>query len=240
MRFVHFDSAEVMASYGANLVCDLLERKPDAHFCLATGASPAPLYEELARRAEKRRVSFADAWVTKLDEWLGVPPTHPASCERYLQERVIGPLNIMPERYLTFSGSTPDPGRECRLVQQQLASRPPIDMVILGVGANGHIGMNEPSVSLEREVHIATLSEETRSHTMLAGIETPPSRGITMGMSQILGSRAVLLLVSGEAKREALSHLKTSEATTTWPVTFLHLHQNAICLDDLPPESATA
>jgi galactosamine-6-phosphate isomerase len=168
----------------------------------------------------------------KLDEWLGVPMDNPHSCESYLRERLIGPLDISPRNYVAFDSMAPDPEEECNRVQRAMAGFPAIDVCVLGLGLNGHIGFNEPGEFLRPACRVAPLSEESRGHSMARSMDVPVEYGLTLGMADILASRQVVLLAAGGGKREVIDRLLSGQVSTRLPASFLWLHPNAMCIID--------
>ncbi len=229
---------EQMSRRAAARIASAIRRKPALLLGVVTGASPTRAYEHLAERRALDPALFARLRVLKLDEWLGLPPRHPASCESYLEEKLLGPLRIPRSRYQGFRPRPKDAGAECARVARWLARHGPIDLCVLGLGRNGHLLMNEPAPALPPGPHVALLSPSTRRHSMLEGLKTPPRRGLTMGLADILQSKAILLLVSGPAKSEALARMLEGTVSTRCPASFLWLHPNVTVLCDR--EAATA
>ncbi len=232
MKIQYFVSLEQLSESAAELVERLLKEKPDAHLCLATGASPLGLYRALSSRVQRQELDCGSCRITKLDEWLGIPMDHPASCESYLQEEVLRPWRIVPERYLAFDNSAPDPAAECRRVAEELAKLPTIDLCVLGMGANGHLGLNEPGEALQVGPHVAELAPETRSHPMISGAAELEA-GLTLGVGDILASLRILLLIVGESKRAAQKGLGEGTVRTSLPASLLHLHGEVTCLSSV-------
>lgn len=225
MKLIACAGYEEMSKAAAACVTGILAHKHDAVLCVATGNSPIGLYRELAHAAQLDPGLFAAARIVKLDEWLGVPSDHPASCEHYLRGNVIEPLRISSDRYLAFRSDVADPVHECARVQAVL-DRCGLDVCILGLGANGHIGLNEPASALEIGCHVALLTEETRQHGMLADIETRPARGLTLGIGDILRARKIVLLITGRSKQRAFSGMLSGKVTTALPASLLALHDD--------------
>ncbi len=221
-----------MSEQAAALVVSEIERRRNLLLCPAAGHSASGLYAELARKAEADADLFAELSIVKLDEWGGVPENHPVSSERYLRTRLLNPLGIPPERYVAFASDPAEPADECERVRSELAERGPIDLCILGLGINGHIGFNEPGPVLTPHCHVAQLSEESRRHSMVRSMERKPHFGLTLGMQEILASRRIMLLVAGDGKTRATAELLTGKVTTTLPASFLWLHEHADCLID--------
>jgi galactosamine-6-phosphate isomerase len=227
-----------LACHAADIVCDLLAARPAAHLCLAAGGTPRPLYRELVGRAQSGSVSFAEARITKLDEWHGLPMSDPATCETDLRIHLLDPLGIRPEQYLGFDSMAPNPEAEARRVAECLKGLPPFDVSVLGLGLNGHIGMNEPADGLPPHTHVAELAEQSRHHAMLRELDSPPTHGLTMGLADLMHSRQIILLVTGEAKRHALQRLLTGPITTRFPASLLLLHPCCSCLADAESSAA--
>jgi galactosamine-6-phosphate isomerase len=229
----HCRDYEEMSRRAAARVIAAATAKSDFLLCAPTGNSPAGLYQELIREGARHPDLLRSLRVVKLDEWLGVPPSEPATCEHYLQSRLVGPLEIAAERYLSFDSQTKDPERECARVSAALERQGPIDVCILGLGRNGHVGLNEPASKLQPHCHVAKLSAETLGHTMMSGLEAKPAFGLSLGMGDILASRKILLLVTGEGKERAIARFLEATVTTDLPASFLWLHQDVeVLLDD--------
>ena len=226
------DYAE-MSRQGAARVIAAATAKSDLLLCATTGHSPAGLYQELVREGARQPDLLRDFRVVKLDEWLGMPPSDLASCEHYLQSRLVGPLAIDAERYLSFDSEAKDPPRECARISTELDRRGPIDVCILGLGPNGHVGLNEPAPNLQPHCHVAKLSAETLGHGMMSGRDAKPAFGLTLGIGDILACRHILLLVTGKGKERAIARFLEATVTTDLPASFLWLHQKVeVLLDD--------
>jgi 6-phosphogluconolactonase/glucosamine-6-phosphate isomerase/deaminase len=170
--------------------------------------------------------------VIKLDEWLGASPTEPGSCEYAIRSELIEPAGIPDIAFVGFHTDPHKAEREVSRIDAFLNTADPIDLAILGLGANGHIGFNEPGDRLIAESHITALSEDSRRHPMAARQEKPPLQGITLGMRAILCAGTILLIVTGEEKRTQLKRLMEEDVTTWFPASFLQLHRRVICLAD--------
>jgi len=226
------ESQDGLSAQAAALVLAEIEKKRDCLLCAATGNSPIGLYEKLAGTAQTDPGLFAALRIIKLDEWGGIPEGGPGTAERYLRSRLLEPLSVAPERYISLASTGPDPAEECRRVSSELERSGPIDLCILGLGVNGHIGFNEPGPVLLPHCHVAPLSEESRRHAMVRGMENPPRFGLTLGMQEILASRRIVLLVAGEGKQQVVARLLSAEVSTVVPASFLWLHANVDCLID--------
>jgi galactosamine-6-phosphate isomerase len=239
INFIHIimeisilESYEEISRNASDILIRQLEMKKELLLCAATGNTPGRTYELLAREYASRPGLFDELSVLKLDEWGGLPMTDPGTCESYLQTRLLSPLQISRQRYLSFCSDPTDPELECRRMQAKLATAGPIDCCVLGLGMNGHIGLNEPADFLQSGCHIARLSEATLQHSMVSAMDCQPSFGLTLGMADILQARMILLLVSGPTKKKITRELLSKRVTTNLPASFLWLHGNTICLLD--------
>lgn len=170
--------------------------------------------------------------VVQIDEWVGPPPSHPATCRHDLQAKLLAPLLIGRSRFRGFKSDCADPQLEARSMSQWLTKNGPIDICILGLGVNGHIAMNEPADQLIPHAHVSNLTPQSRKHAMLTTLKRKPNRGLTLGMAEILASRIILLLVNGPKKRSILKKTLRSKVDTHLPASFLHLHPNTFVFCD--------
>jgi len=231
LNVVTCENYERLSAQAAAIVAAQIERKHGLVLCAATGNSPIGLYAELARRAAIDRELFRSLKILALDEWGGTAESDPGSAAGYLRERVLTPLAISADRFIGFNARI-DPAEACRRMRVELERVGPIDLAVLGLGRNGHVGFNEPGAALVPYCHVAQLSEETRSHAMTRLMREPPRHGLTLGMQEILAARRILLLVTGEGKQQTVARLLSEEVTTTLPASLLWLHGTVDCLID--------
>lgn len=232
MQITQCTDYQKMSSQAASLVLEEIQKKPDLLLCAATGSSPEGLYGELARRATSDPLPFSQLRIIKLDEWGGIPEKHPVSCEYFIGEKLLTPLGIPAERYISFASNPENPETECNRIRSRLEREGPIDICILGLGLNGHLGFNEPAPQLEPFSHVATLTEKSLQHSMIASLESKPTYGLTLGMQEILTSRKIIMLVSGKEKREVTEQFIKGKISTHLPASLLWLHQDVECLMD--------
>jgi putative deaminase/isomerase len=232
LNIVYCETYEALSAQAGALVIDEIGKQKDLLLCAATGNSPIGLYDALASKSATDSGLFAKLRIIKLDEWSGIPEQDPGSCEHYLRTRLLDPLGIAPERYIAFAATPADPAAECHRVRTELERRGPIDLCILGLGINGHLGFNEPGPFLIPHCHVAHLSEESRRHAMVRTMDDAPRLGMTLGMQEILAARKIVLLVAGSGKQQAIAGLLTGKVSTTLPASCLWLHGNVDCLID--------
>ena len=221
-----------MSSQAADILCEELKQKPEMLLCLSAGGTPTGLYEELVRRHIRNPKPFGRFRAMGVDEWGGLPAGSPGTCQADLEIKLLAPMEIKRSRFQLFRTNSANPERECARMARWLAANGPIDVCILGLGLNGHVAMNEPNRALNPHIHVATLAQSSSHHPMLKSAKRRPRYGLTLGLHEILSSRKILLLVSGEAKRPILKKLLQSPVTTNLPASFLWLHPHTTVLCD--------
>jgi galactosamine-6-phosphate isomerase len=226
IEFLSLRDPNELDAVAATMVVETLRTNRKAVLCVATGTSPKGVYARLAEHARHEPATFRELRILKLDEWLGLPPDDPGTCEAYIQQHVLKPLGVSPNRYFGFDAGAPDHERECKRVHLFTAELG-VDLAILGIGANGHIGLNEPAASLPPFAHVTQLAPESVQHTMLTGAR--PTGGMTLGMAEILASDRILLIAPGHSKRPVIERLMRHELSTEVPASLLWLHPNVTC-----------
>lgn len=221
-----------MSHKTADFICGELKQRPDLLLCASAGSTPTRAYELLAARYARDPGLFKQMRVLQIDEWCGLAPGSPATCQADLQTKLLGPLHITRDRYKGFRTDAPEPKAECRRIARWLAAHGPIGICILGLGANGHVAMNEPAAVMTPHAHVVELAQTSRHHALLKALVKKPRYGFTLGIGDILRSRRVLLLVNGRRKHPALSRLMKPIITTRLPASFLWLHPDATVLCD--------
>lgn len=204
-----------------------LRQNPKSLICAATGNSPTGVYKKLVEK--KRNINTSDLRFIKLDEWYGLGTDDEGSCEKYLYENLFNPLGISHEQYIAFNGKTDNPDKEFQSVTHYLDEHGPIDLCILGLGKNGHIAFNEPADILHPHAHMSPLSTTSLEHTMIEGGGEKIKFGMTLGMTDILQSKKIILLVNGTHKNAIMQKLMEQKISTQLPASFLWLHANAAC-----------
>lgn len=219
-----------MSQRAAEWLIERLRAKPNALLCAASGSTPDRAYKLFAEHRHTEPALFSQLRLIKLDEWGGLPMNDPSTCETHLRRVLVEPLGLE-DRYISFDSAAPA-DEECERIADCLRRQWPIDVCVLGLGLNGHLGFNEPGDSPQPHAHVAKLSESSLKHAMLDQSGTRPSYGITLGMKDLVQSREILLLVSGAAKRAALRRLLRWEVSMQFPASLLHLHPNVTLLCD--------
>jgi glucosamine-6-phosphate deaminase len=230
---------ESMSAAVAAIVAERVWAKPDAVFLLPTGTTPLGMYGRLVELHRQEGLSFARATFFNLDEYLGLPPDHPASYHVYMKENFYGCIDADPGRIHVPDGSAPEPESECERYEAAIREAGGVDLGVLGIGRNGHIGFNEPGAPFASRTRVVRLSESTR-RVNAADFEKAraPERAITVGMATIFESREVLLLASGANKASAVAAATEGEVSETVPASMLQQHPNATFLLDREAASA--
>jgi glucosamine-6-phosphate deaminase len=224
MNVILTKSYEESAQKGAEIILSALKAKPDILLGLATGSSPIGIYKNLVAAAKDGKADFSKARSVNLDEYVGCRAEN--SYRKFMADNLFDHVNLPPQN-ITIADHTADPQTEVVRLRKYFGENT-VDLQLLGIGPNGHIGFNEPADEMESHVHITPLAEATikaNAHWFEDG--AVPTKAITMGLGDILKAKAILMIVSGESKRAVLQGLLKSTAVTTQnPATFLHLHPN--------------
>jgi glucosamine-6-phosphate isomerase len=204
-----------------------------AVLCLATGDTPRLAYQLLAEMSIRAGVSFSQCTFIGLDEWVGIPPEMEGSCRFFLQQHLFIPLGIPELQVHLFNGMSANLADECTRVGAAIKRAGGIDLMLVGVGMNGHIGFNEPGVPADLDAHVITLDETTRSVGQKY-FRTAASigQGITLGLRQVLQSRRLILMANGTKKAEIVRKALEEEVSINIPATLMRTHPNAVAMID--------
>lgn len=227
MRVRRFASARHAARALARAVASALEANPRLVLGLPTGRTPVQLYEELVRLYAAGRVDFNRATTFNLDEFLGVASSDESSYRTFMQRHLFDHINVSPRRIHFLNGLAADAAMECRRYESQIARAGGIDLLVLGVGVNGHIGFNEPGASLSASTHKARLTRATRrTNAELFGgrLSAVPVYALSMGIGTIMHARRIVLLATGGNKSTAVRRLVEGPVTSRMPASLLQLH----------------
>jgi len=228
--------ARAAAAAVADRIADALRARPTLVLGLPTGRTPLQVYRELAARAARGEVDFSQATTFNLDEFLGIGPDDPGSFRAYMERHLFGRINVNRARINFLNGSAPDPEAECARYERAIEAAGGIDLQVLGIGTNGHIGFNEPGWQLAARTHRVVLRPETRrANAALFRDDAAcvPREALSMGMATILQARAIVLLATGRPKAECVRQTVAGPITTEVPASFLQLHREVtIVLDE--------
>ena len=225
------DAASIIA---ARHVARLVRDKPNAVLGLATGNTPLMMYRELVRMHREQGLDFSEVTTFNLDEYVGLPPEHPASYHSFMWENFFSQVNVRRERVHIPDGLSSHIPAFCRKYEEAIVEAGGIDLQVLGIGSDGHIGFNEPSSSLASRTRIKTLTAETRRDNAEAfgSPDKVPFHVITMGVGTIMDTRQVIILAFGAKKAEAISAAVEGPITAMVPASILQMHPVAQCIID--------
>ncbi len=220
----------------ADEIEQLLRDKPTAILGLATGSSPLAVYDELTRRYEAGRISFAKARAFMLDEYVGLPAEHPERYFNVILRDFVNKVDFAEGAVRGPDGLTDDPQAAAVEYDKAIAAAGGIDLQILGVGSNGHIAFNEPGSARDSRTRMLELTEQTRrdnSRFFDNDVAAVPTHCVSQGLGTILEARRIFLIALGTAKAAAIHELVEGEVSLDWPVTQLHEHAKvSVLLDD--------
>jgi glucosamine-6-phosphate deaminase len=228
-----FPDYEALSVAVAYVVAGRLEEEPSTVFMLPTGITPLGMYRRLVEMHRSGGLSFANATFFNLDEYLGLAPDHGASYHVYMKEHFYGLIDADPARVFVPDGTAPDPEAECERFEAAIREAGGIDVCVLGIGRNGHIGFNEPGASFDSRTRVVELSESTRKvNASDFSADRAPERAITAGMATIFDSKSVLLLASGTNKAGAVAAAMEDEVSESLPASMLRSHPSTVLFLD--------
>jgi glucosamine-6-phosphate deaminase len=235
-RVTVFNHDYAVAKAVARRIADLVTKTPRVVLGLPTGRTPIGLYRELVS-LRAHGVDFSQVTTFNLDEFLGIPADHPGSYRSFMEQHLFSHVNIRLENRHFLNGSAADPDAECLRYEREIADAGGIDLQILGIGTNGHIGFNEPAPTLVARAHRVVLKQETRrANASLFGGDPAnvPPEALTVGMATILHARAIVLLATGRAKAPCIERVVNGPLTPELPASFLQLHDDVDIMLDGP------
>ena len=225
MQIEVFKDAEELAEYTAKFIINLVREKPTAALILTSGDTPVKTYKKIVELAQPG--DFSQATVIGLDEWVGVPATSEGSCRYIVEQNLLKPLNVSPAQYTFFDSMTEDLQSECERVDRLIFEKGGVDFILVGVGLNGHIGLNEPGTSFDLYCHVSKLAEITiNTGQKYFNQSTELTQGITIGLKHLLEAKIAVLIANGERKAEVLREIVLQEPNINLPATVFKKHIN--------------
>lgn len=239
VKLLLVEGYQEMSKVAAQLFAQEVKRKPDLVLGLATGGTPVGMYEELIRMHRTEGLSFSQATSFNLDEYVGLEAQHPQSYRTYMQEHLFGQIDMAAERTNIPRGDAQDLEQECSRYEQAIAEAGGIDIQVLGIGTNGHIGFNEPGSSASSKTRVVQLTPSTieANARFFESVEEVPTQAVSMGIATILGAKKIVLLASGEAKAQAVRDMLEGEMTPDVPASLLQMHDDVTVIVDAPAAS---
>lgn len=234
MRIYVTEDYNAMSRRVANILSAQVILKPDCVLGLATGSTPVGAYKQLVEWYKKGDLDFSQVRSINLDEYVGLAPTHDQSYRYFMQSNLFDHVNIVPGNTNVPNGLATDAAEECRRYNEVIHALGPIDIQLLGMGHNGHIGFNEPADTFERETHVVNLTDTTiqANARFFASADEVPRQAMTMGVQTIMQAKKVLVAVSGKDKAEIVKKAFTGPVTPQVPASILQMHPDVILVGD--------
>ncbi|MGZ5135491.1 MAG: glucosamine-6-phosphate deaminase [Flavitalea sp.] len=233
MELKVFQDYSTLSEAAAAIIIDCVKKKPNALLCFATGDTPRLTYQLLSEMARRDQVDFSSSFIIGLDEWLGIPGDNTGSCHFFLHKYLFQPLGILSTQVHLFNGMTENEEQECKTMNKLVVEKGPIEFMLVGVGMNGHIGFNEPGTDIDSTAHVAILDETTREvGKKYFQEEVTISKGITLGLKQVMEAGTLLMIANGEKKSPVIRQAMKEEIGTTFPASLIRRHKKGILILD--------
>lgn len=224
---------DAMSKHAARHVTDLVKAKPDALICIAAGDTPKLTCDIIANTAKKENLDFSRCFFVSLDEWVGIRPENEGSCQYFLRTYLFEPLKISDTQVHLFNSMSKDMKKECDHMDKIIRDRGGIDLIVVGVGRNGHIGFNEPGVRFEEYSHVVDLDETTQSvGQKYFREETKLTRGITLGLQHLIEAKKAILIANGIKKADVMRDAIEGEVGPHMPASIMKNHKDGEIIID--------
>lgn len=234
MKLIIAKDYEDMSRLGALEIANVVTENPTAILGLATGGTPVGMYKNLIKMNQEGKVDFSKITTVNLDEYVGIGGEHPQSYRYFMNENLFNHINIDKTKTFVPNGLAADIAEEGRNYDNKIDELGGTDIQLLGIGNNGHVAFNEPDQDLVAGTHLTGLTQSTieANARFFDSIDEVPTRAITMGLGQIMKSKKILLVASGEGKAEAVAGVLSGKITTSNPATMLQMHRNVVLIID--------
>ena len=234
MKIIRAKDYDQMSRKAANIISAQVIMKPDCVLGLATGSSPLGIYRQLIDWYNKGDVDFSECYSVNLDEYVGLDITSDQSYVYFMHHNFFDSINIRADHTFIPNGKNTDIAAECERYDKQIASLGGIDLQLLGIGRNGHIGFNEPGAAFEKETHLVDLAESTirANARFFTSIDEVPKQAYTMGIRTIMQAKKILVVVSGESKADIVSRAFFGPVTPEVPASILQMHPDVTVVCD--------
>jgi glucosamine-6-phosphate deaminase len=235
VNLVVYDQTATLAAALAHRVADAIRQKPGLVLGLPTGRTPLALYEQLRALTASGAIDWSHVRTFNLDEFAGLDGRDERSYRRFMERQLFDHVNLPRTQIHFLDGRAPDAAAECERYERALSEAGGLDLQILGIGANGHVGFNEPGDALAARTHLARLHDQSRADNAWwfgEDVSEVPGEALSMGMATILSARAIVLMATGPAKSPAVAAMIGGPLTTRLPASFLQLHPNVTVMVD--------
>ncbi|MNM20120.1 glucosamine-6-phosphate deaminase [Clostridium intestinale] len=234
MKILVVKNYDEMSKVAAKELAEVISKKPEATLGLATGGTPVGMYKELIDMHKNGELDFSKVTTVNLDEYVGLSGEHDQSYRYFMDSNLFNHVNIRKEYTYVPNGLAEDMLKECVNYDKRIEELGGIDVQVLGIGSNGHIGFNEPSDTLSLGTHVTDLAESTieANSRYFVSKEEVPTKALTMGLGAIMKAKKILLMVSGESKAEIMDKVVNGKITTQVPASFLQMHKDVVLIID--------
>ncbi|MCK4240890.1 MAG: glucosamine-6-phosphate deaminase [Candidatus Atribacteria bacterium] len=234
MEIKPISSYDEMSKLAAKMVAKQIKDKPNTVLGLATGSTPEGMYRELVKMHKEGELDLSQVITFNLDEYLGLSPEHPQSYHYYMCENFFNHVNIEEKNIHVPKGDTKDSVQECLNYEREIEKVGGIDLQVLGIGVNGHVGFNEPDINLEAKTHVIQLSDDTikANSRFFKNLDEVPKKAITMGMATIMRSKKIILMAWGAEKKKPILKVISGHIATEVPASLLQVHNDVILIVD--------
>lgn len=242
MQVIRYKNYEELSGSTADIIINALREKPDLVLCMASGSTPALTADLFVKKLKEENTDYSAFTFIGLDEWTGLPPSNSGSCHYFFKTRIFEPLQLNPSQHHLFNSLADDLQYECEKMDTFIAEKGGIDIMIVGIGMNGHIGFNEPGTSFTSLSHVASLDEITKTVGQKKYFNEPVAldKGITIGLGHLMNTRKVLLIANGSKKAEVIQKAVEGPVTENFPASIMQLHTNGFIIIDEEAASGLA
>jgi glucosamine-6-phosphate isomerase len=233
MQLTIFSDYSAMSAAVAAEIIELIKNKPGAVLCLASGETPKLGCKLAAERAVHEQVDCSKITFIGLDEWVGISPENEGSCRFFFETLFIRPVGLAPSQTFLFNALSSDLQQECTNMDKLIADKGGIDLMIVGIGMNGHIGFNEPGVSFDKYSHVIDLDDTTKSVGQKYFKESMVlNRGITLGLKHLMESKKAIVIANGSKKADVVKRAVNEKVSNQFPATIIQQHPNGFVMVD--------
>lgn len=233
MELIIFKDYTELSVKTAEQIAAIIKKKPDALLCFPAGETSVGTFNHLIELNQKGKISFKNCRIVGLDEWANIGQMKSENCLSFLKRHLFDHIDYSEENLCFFDGESSDLMAECKKTDNFIRKYGPIDMVLLGAGMNGHLGLNEPGTSFDLYSHIVDLDETTKvvGQKYFSG-KVKLTRGVTLGIKYFIEARTMILQLNGERKADIAKRLTEGEVSTALPASAIRLHENSFLLMD--------
>ena len=234
MQLKVYKNYQELSETTADLIINLVKSKPGAVICLASGDTPRLTCEIVAKRGIKEGVDFSKFTFIGLDEWVGMPQTNEGSCHYFFETLLIKPLQLSASQVHLFGALSKNMDDECKKMDKVISEKGGIDLMIVGIGMNGHIGFNEPGVSFDNYSHVIDLDETTITVGQKYFKDAVTlKQGVTLGLQHLMNSKKVIVIANGNKKAPVIKQAIEGPVSNLFPASIIQKHENGyVMIDD--------